>query len=101
MIVKYKNKIYNSFNDNNVLNVNVCELYYRNIYNPYNITSEIKKLDYTYIKYTSEDFCIYLNKNRISNLSVDTDTFDLEWDKNDSHTNILETDDNDGILEFI
>lgn len=101
MIIRYKDKEFASQSDSNILSANLNELFYQNRNDIYAQKLNVITLDYQYIKYTSTDFSIYLNKNRIKHLSVEFDTLDLEWDENDFHTNILETDDNDGILEFI
>lgn len=71
----------------------------------YNNISELNKcvdsLDYEYVRFTSKDFSFYMHKSRIYSMSVEGDTFDLKWDKNEDHINMIESDDNEGILEFI
>lgn len=101
MVIKYKNKQFAPKVDNKILIANLDEIFYRNESDNYSEKTDIVFLNYEYIKYTSNDFCVYLDKNRITYLSVELDTLDLEWDKNDFHTNILETDNNNGVLEFI
>ena len=101
MVIKYKNKQFMPKVNNNILFANLDEIFYRNEIDNYSEKTDVISLDYEHVKYTSDDFCIYLNKNRITYLSVELDTLDLEWDKNDFHTNKLETDNNNGILEFI
>lgn len=101
MLIRYKEKTFKSQYDGNILCANLDELFYQK-QNNYSFSKlNVRTLNYEFIKYTSKDFCIYLSKDRIKHLSVEFDTLDLEWDKNDCHTNILETDDNEGILEFI
>ena len=101
MIVKYRNIEYNSCNSKSILYVNINKLFYRKYSCYSNDKVNCIKLNYNYIKYTSEEFCMYLKRDRLCHLSVEDDTLDLEWDKNDFYTNVLETDNNDGILEFI
>lgn len=101
MIIKYNNKEYFSNTNNKQIVVNLDELYYIDLFDNYSPKEGLIKLDYKKIKYISDDFSICLTKDRIEHFSVEMDTLDLEWDKKEYHTNILETDDNDGVLELI